>query len=93
MYAHAASGQPIGAWLREADADTDGGRGHATFTADLSAALKFDSMLAAMDFWKTQSTVEPLRADGKPNRPLTAFTVSPVKLSDDGTTQHPPVMP
>lgn len=34
-----------------------------------------------MAFWKTTSRVNPIRADGRPNRPLTAFTIEPVKIS------------
>lgn len=49
--------------------------GRATFTSDPAEALQFTDVAAAMDFWKKPSTRRPLRSDGKPNRPLTAYTV------------------
>jgi len=30
--------------------------------------------------WMTQSTSKPLRPDGKPNRPLTAYSVAAVEV-------------
>ena len=33
-----------------------------------------------MDCWKTRSLVAPLRDDGKPNRPLTAYSIEPVEI-------------
>ena len=68
------------AWLLAFDADGDGGRGKIAFTTDLAEAMRFDSLRALMACWKTQSTVIPLRPDGKPNRPLTAFTISAEQL-------------
>ena len=38
--------------------------------------MKFADMSEAFECWKRQSTVCPLRADGKPNRPLTAFSIT-----------------
>lgn len=54
--------------------------GIATWTDDIDKALKFDSFKDAVATWQTQSTKVPLRPDGEPNRPLTAYTVSPVKV-------------
>jgi hypothetical protein len=62
--------------------DRFGGRGEVTLTDDLDAARKFASFQDVMECWKTQSKVVPLRDDGKPNRPLTAFTVQPHKIAD-----------
>jgi len=39
-------------------------------------AKRFDNFKAAWEFWKQQSPTVPLRPDGQPNRPLTAFHVS-----------------
>lgn len=39
-------------------------------------AMQFDSAVDAWDFWKTVDPRQPLRPDGQPNRPMTAFTVS-----------------
>lgn len=48
--------------------------GEAIGTADVSEALHFASHEDALALWKSQSTVTPLRPDGRPNRPLTFFT-------------------
>ena len=46
------------------------------FTDKVRKAQKFADVKEAFDFLRTQSTRMPLRPhDGKPNRPLTAFTV------------------
>jgi hypothetical protein len=48
-------------------------------TADLrttlsqSDALRFAHHGLAFEFWRQQSHVQPLRPDGQPNRPLTAY--------------------
>jgi hypothetical protein len=55
--------------------DTPCGRGHVVFTPHVEKALRFESAGAAMEFWRTRSKTVPTRPDGKPNRPLTAFTV------------------
>jgi hypothetical protein len=75
-----ASGEPVNAWLQSCDFEADDGRGVVTVTTNPFDALVFDGFLQAMQYWKTQSTTRPLRPDGKPNRPLTAYTVSPMKL-------------
>ena len=45
-------------------------------TPDVEHARVFDSMIEAGECWKQISRRQPVRPwDGKPNRPLTAFTV------------------
>lgn len=63
-------------WLRTADVEAHDGRGDVTFTLLAHEALAFPDQVAAFEFWRQQSTARPLRPDGQPNRPLTAFTVS-----------------
>jgi hypothetical protein len=58
------------------DPDANSGRGELKVTALRHKALTFPDPAVAMMFWKTQSRVQPVRLDGKPNRPLTAWTVS-----------------
>jgi len=65
-----------GQYLRSFDPDAFGGRGRIDWTPDKAKAIRFKSMTEALAAWKTQSRVCPLRDDGRPNRPLTAFTVS-----------------
>lgn len=71
---NANTGEPINKWIASIDVDARDGRGLATFTDNPARALLFSNAPAALLTWKTQSVVRPLRADGKPNRPLTAFT-------------------
>jgi hypothetical protein len=74
----AVSSEPIpdGAYLKFYDPEAFDGRGDATWTLHLEDALKFASPLEATELWRTQSKTLPIRPDGKPNRPLTAFTVA-----------------
>jgi hypothetical protein len=57
------------------------------FTTNPAWALRFENGGDAMRFWRQQSILQPLRDDGKPNRPLTAFTVEIGELTtQEGTT-------
>lgn len=58
------------------DPDADNGRGNLVLTPSPREALSFPNARAALEFWRQTSTVRPVRDDGKPNRPLTAYTVS-----------------
>jgi hypothetical protein len=74
-----AESRPLGGlvrrWVRAFDPDGSGGLGTIVLTADLDTAIRFANLESAVTFWQQQSTLQPLRDDGKPNRPLTAFTV------------------
>ena len=72
-----ALGTSINAWVLECDVDARDGLGMVQFTAIKDEAKRFPNFIEAMDYWKLPSTVQPVRDDGKPNRPLTAFTVEP----------------
>lgn len=52
------------------------GLGKVTFTSDVRRARRFPGISEALAFWKTQSPTVPLRDDGRPNRPLTAYTIT-----------------
>lgn len=54
--------------------------GLADWTGNRAEAITFTSYAEAMEFWRQPSTVKPRRPDGKPNRPLTAYTVEVVPL-------------
>lgn len=43
-------------------------------------AMQFPSPAEAFAYWQTQSTTEPLRPDGLPNRPLTGVNMSLERL-------------
>jgi hypothetical protein len=60
-------------YLKSFDVDANGGRGQIALTARTRDAMKFSGPGEAMATWRTQSKVLPLRPDGKPNRPLTAY--------------------
>ena len=62
--------------------DAMNGCGFGIFTDRPEQAMRFKTMRDAMEFWRTQSTVKPLRPDGKPNRPLTASTISVFKIEE-----------
>lgn len=50
--------------------------GESVWTNDRAKALKFVDAFTALLLWKSIHEMEPVRLDGKPNRPLTAFTVT-----------------
>lgn len=64
-----------GQWLKAYDPNARDGRGTVVGTTHRKEAMRFADMLAAMKFWRQTSTVLPVRPDGMPNRPLTAFTI------------------
>lgn len=57
------------------DVDARDGRGVVHLVHHVDQALQFPNAGAALAAWRTRSTVRPTRDDGKPNRPLTAYTV------------------
>jgi hypothetical protein len=63
-------------YLKSWDIEAHDGRGDATFTADIKEAHGFKNLSEAMETWRSQSVKRPFRDDGKPNRPLTAFSVT-----------------
>jgi hypothetical protein len=71
-----------GLYLQTYDPDAMNGFGTFTATADLRLAMRFPDITEAMECWRQQSRVRPLRDDGKPNRPLTAFTITFETISD-----------
>lgn len=56
--------------------------GETVLTTLIEKARRFDTAGEALVYWRQQSVACPLRPDGKPNRPLTAYTVS-VEAVDD----------
>lgn len=69
--------EPVVAQYVEAfDVEAFGGIGVVFLTSRIEHALQFDSAADVMAAWTTQSLLRPLRADGKPNRPLTAYTIA-----------------
>lgn len=68
--------QHDGQYVYRFDPDAHGGRGQVWTTPEPSNAAQFDSQEHAVMFYRQVSAAKPKRPDGKPNRPLTAFTVT-----------------
>lgn len=68
------------AYIKAYDVNGHDGMGEAQLTLDIKEAVVWPSPFAALEAWREQSTVAPIRLDGKPNRPLTAYTVELLKL-------------
>jgi hypothetical protein len=66
---------PEGEYVRAYEPEKHGGRGEATFTRDLKHARLFPDLESAWRFIGQRPTSRPTRPDGKPNRPLMAFTL------------------
>lgn len=66
----------VGNYLTAFDADAADGLGAAEWSSDPEKALKFETFEAGWELWRSQSTKQPLRADGRPNRPLTAVNIT-----------------
>ncbi len=77
---------PVPMFIASSDVNANSGAGAFTLTNDQKLALHFDTMEDALECWRKQSRVKPLRNDGMPNRPLTALTVSfqNIQIEDEG---------
>ncbi len=73
--AHGPASEHDNRWLVEYDPDGHGGAGLIVSTRAMSNAYVFENARKALEAWRAVSTIRPLRFDGKPNRPLTAWTV------------------
>jgi hypothetical protein len=62
---------PAGYYLSDYDPETGG-----STWGTKADALTFPDLPAAMARWQSVHALDPVRPDGKPNRPLTAFTVT-----------------
>ena len=49
--------------------------GESVWSKDESKALLFETKMDAWKFWAQTLQTDPIRPDGQPNRPLTAFSV------------------
>jgi hypothetical protein len=74
-----ANGQPTdaaGLYVQDYTPDGHDGRGDLVLTDDQRQAKVYPDAAAAWADWRRTSTTHPAReTDGKPNRPMTAFTV------------------
>jgi hypothetical protein len=67
-------------YLEDFDLEFRGGLGKATLTADPSKALPFETLESLFETWSTISRTKPRREDGRPNRPLTAYSFEPEQV-------------
>jgi hypothetical protein len=72
-------------WLQSYDPTADGGIGEAVMTMDRTRAMVLPDAKAAMEIYLAVPANHPVRlTDGKPNRPLTAYTIEVL-----GTDEQP----
>ena len=77
-------GPHSGEYLLSYDPDYEDGSGKVVVTSHPEQAQRFDNMIEAMNEWARPSTVHPIRlTDGKPNRPMTAWSVTAEDLGDE----------
>ena len=69
-------GLPVGNYLASYSPEGADGNGVAKWTPDAAQAMTFATAEAATSCYRAVPYNRPLRADGKPNRPLTIFTVA-----------------
>lgn len=67
-------------YLKTFDPEGGGGQGIIEVTRLKKQAMKFNTQQECFEVWQKQSKTLPLRPDGKPNKPLTAFNISFVPL-------------
>lgn len=72
-----------GQYLKEFDPEYKFGLGKAEWTPILAEAMVFDSMIEAYEELGRSPLIKPLRDDGKPNRPLTAFHIECAPLAEE----------
>lgn len=66
----------VGLWIAGLDPDASEGRGSAVLTPDPGRAARWDSAAEALAGWQQVHPTHPVReTDGRPNRPLTAYSV------------------
>lgn len=61
-------------WLKSFE-DTPCGLGNVVLTENEEEAKQFETFIEVMKFWKQQSKTVPWRPDGRPNRPVSAYTI------------------
>lgn len=62
-------------FVKTYNAEAFGGRGDVTFTSKKEEAVTFPDLENAIGFYRTVPKCRPVRDDGNPNRPLTAFSI------------------
>jgi hypothetical protein len=74
---HGGSGPvPVGAYLVRYDPEAHDGRGDVEWSPDPARAQRFPDVRTALEALRAVPRCRPRRPDGKPNRPLMAFTIA-----------------
>jgi hypothetical protein len=68
-------GDPRGMYVLSCDVNAHDGYGEVHLTMDRREAMRFTDAAEAWRYYRRVSRVRPVRADGQPNRPLTAYMV------------------
>lgn len=80
----------IGMLIEDFDFDESPG-GYLKVTLDPLKAKQCEGVAGVMAWWQTQSTKWPTRpTDGKPNRPMTYFSIEPIPLINFAATPPGP---
>lgn len=66
---------PVGLLLCTFDLEAQSGIGATSWTNDPEKAFTWPTAALALEAWRASPRCRPTRPDGKPNRPLTVFTV------------------
>lgn len=69
------NGSPEGQYLKSYDPEAHLGKGWAIWTSDVEEAMTWPLQALAWECWRQVPKARRIRPDGRPNRPLTAFTV------------------
>jgi hypothetical protein len=73
-----------GRYVKSFTPNGHGGCGYLVTTDRIDEAKPYPSKIAALEEWRAQSATHPLRPDGKPNRPLTAFHCEIAEFPEQG---------
>lgn len=74
---------PKGRFLKSYDPEANKGMGRDEWTPDPTEAMRFESAVDAHRLWTAVPKSHPVRKwDGKPNRPLTAYSVTIMAIED-----------
>lgn len=74
---------PVGSYLKSYDPEAQDGRGLAVWTPRRSEALVLGDFSVASDLWRAVPKCRPTREDGRPNRPLSAFSITIEHLREE----------
>lgn len=76
------TGRSRSMFLKSYDPDAREGKGLIVFTDELAEARRFDTWKAVAECWAQTSSVQPTRPDGKPNCPLSAYSIQPERIDN-----------